>query len=355
MCPCGSGKKFKYCCLNEEEALAQKLSAFIYEYGMVSKKAKIKQCIHPNKDKCSGGIIKAHAIQNNRVLSKLAVNGMVQTVDGVSNLMFQGAQSKGRKVATTFSGFCSYHDKTLFQAIEDREFEGTQQQIFLYTYRTFAWHYHKKLEEINKNSLARNLAIEHKLPAMTRENNEMDIYQNNLIMCALENQEKLEEFNQYLLNEKYSQVRFAIWELSYEVQFAVSTMLEIEHDILGNVMNNLHVPKPLKSIYLNIFPGKEKSFCIWSWLKNDIMYDAFVQQFMDLSIDDRCNYLNNNLPRWTDAITFSPRLWDKWGGDIQQALMAHSNFEMLYRQMEFEKQKYAYEYMYTPWDFFEEF
>lgn len=351
-CPCGSGKKYKYCCSDEEAALARKMNAFLEEYSKISKQARIKQCIHPNKNECSGNIIKAHAIQNNRVLSKLAVNGMVQTMDGVSNLMFQDAQSKGRKIATIFTGFCAYHDKTLFQEIEDREFEAKPKQIFLYTYRTFAWHYHKKLEQIRRTELTKEMAYEHNLTGISNANNYLNRLSDSEKMGVFENELRLERFNQYLLDEEYRTVKSCIWEIPYEIQFAVSTMLEIEHDVEGNQMNDLKSIKPLKSSFLNIFSAREKSFCIWSWLAEDDIYESFTQQFIDLTIENRANYLNNNLPRWTDALVFSPRIWEEWGEGIQQALISHANIDMLYRQMEDEEQRHAYEYMDTPWDFF---
>lgn len=32
----------------------------------------------------------------------------------------------------------------------------------------------------------------------------------------------------------------------------------------------------------------------------------FVEQFSKLEIEDRKNYLNNKLPRWTDSINIAP-------------------------------------------------
>src|SRR5699024_4598626 len=113
----------------------------------------IKQCLHPNKDECTDKIVKAHAIQNNRILTKIAENGWVKTLNGTSNLIFQSSQEQGRKIATTFTGFCSYHDKKVFQAIEDQPFTATAKQIFLFTYRTMAWHYHKKEEQHKRTEL----------------------------------------------------------------------------------------------------------------------------------------------------------------------------------------------------------
>ena len=40
---------------------------------------------------------------------------------------FAPMTSYGRKEATVFTGFCGHHDKTLFQPIEDRDFEKTEE------------------------------------------------------------------------------------------------------------------------------------------------------------------------------------------------------------------------------------
>lgn len=147
-CPCGSGKKYKKCCLDksDEQRLAE---AVLRSSENLKNEAHIKQCLHPNKDECDEKIIKAHAIQNNRILNKISENGMIISMDGVQHLIFQTAETKGRKIATVFTGFCKYHDKILFQEIEDKPFTCTSKQLFLLTYRTMAWHYHKKQEQIN--------------------------------------------------------------------------------------------------------------------------------------------------------------------------------------------------------------
>lgn len=75
-CPCGSGKKYKKCCLDksDEQRLAE---AVLRSSENLKNEAHIKQCLHPNKDECDEKIIKAHAIQNNRILNKISENGMI--------------------------------------------------------------------------------------------------------------------------------------------------------------------------------------------------------------------------------------------------------------------------------------
>lgn len=41
------------------------------------------------------------------------------------------------------------------------------------------------------------------------------------------------------------------------------------------------------------------------------------------------------------------------GEDVQQSLITHANFDVIYRTHEREDGGYKYKYMDTPWDFFE--
>ena len=350
-CPCGSGKKYKKCCLNksEEQRLAE---AIAYSFSDTKREARIKTCLHPNHNECSDKIAKAHAIQNNRILSLLAENGMVVTMDGVENYAFQTADEKGRGIATIFTGFCSYHDKTLFQEIEDKDFAGTEKQIFLLSYRSMAWHYHKKREQ--ENAVRIQFQKMNEKGYDLSESEQFNDFLSYLTKGLNENDKEKERFDTALLNGQYDVINSWCWEIPYEISFAISMMTEIEHDILGNTINGLGNDEELKHIYLNIFPCQGKSYCIWSWLsESDDIYTPFIQQFSNLCDRDRENYLNNYLPRWSDALVFSPRLWNKWGKDIQESLLTHANFDYLYRQRERETGNYKYEYAYTPWNFFE--
>ena len=179
-------------------------------------------------------------------------------------------------------------------------------------------------------------------------------YVTGLQLGLQDNQKEKNIFDQALLAENYDSISYYIWEIPYEINFAISMMYELEYDIEGNRINDLLHSKDVYSIYLNIFPSENKSYCIWSWLKiNDSKFTKFAKQFEGLQVSDRENYLNNNLFRWSDSIVISPRLWNKWGDGIQQGLLAHANFDSLYRVLEDEENMHAYEYMDTPWNLFD--
>ena len=353
-CPCGSGKKYKNCCIGStyEEIVFQKrfAKALIKADADAKKNRRVLCCLHPSQAECSERIIRAHAIQNNRILCRLAKNGEVVTFNEMEHFMFQTSKTAGRRVATTFTGFCAYHDKVLFQEIEDRPFSGTPKQAFLFTYRTFAWHLHKKRVQAQYtesfiNSMDNSGFVSGNYEEVERE-------REAILLGVADNDERKQIFDQALISGRYDIIDFCIWEIPYELQIALSMMNELQFDLEGKAINAGHSQGLPKSIFLNIIPSDGKTLIIWSWLKDDPEYGEFVRQFMNLPESDRFNYLNNRIPIWTDSLVMSPFLWESWGNQVQEAYIMQMNFDIFIQQHELEDGGHAYEYMETPWDLF---
>ena len=146
-CPCGSGKKYKKCCLGKADDVYYSNPLNLLEtYKKVRKESRIKRCLHPKSDECSEKIIGAHSIQNNKIIKRLSSNGIVYMPCPKPDNPFSPMTAYGRKEATVFTGFCGYHDKTVFN-LSRIECLISIQHIFLYTYRCFGW-YHKKQEVV---------------------------------------------------------------------------------------------------------------------------------------------------------------------------------------------------------------
>jgi len=348
LCPCGSGKKYKKCCLHKEEG--QRLAEAIMAADEVAnQKGRVDCCLYPLKSECDGKIVKAHAIQNNRILRKISDNGRVVTTNGVSNLLFQDTKLNGRSNATTFHGFCKYHDKTVFQDIEDKPFAQTSKQLFLLAYRTFAWHYHKKMEQQNKSMLFESVM---KSKGFRGESDINALFKKGMMLGLRDNEKKKAVFDSAILSEEYGILDSCTWTLPYEIQFAASMMYEMMYDICGVKINAHCGDSYTKSIYLNIFPMDGQTYCVWSWFKEDHEYRRFAEQFMALDYEDKKNYLNNKLPAWTDSLVISPSMWNTWGHEVQEAFIAHANMGDLYTAFELEDNGRPFEYASTPWDLF---
>ena len=98
------------------------------------------RCWAPLTD-CKNPPIRAHSVQNSRILEALQENGVISKIESVvknkeTHLEFKKV---GRNKATTFRGFCSEHDAALFKLL-DEEPMGTlsQRQKALLTWRAIS-------------------------------------------------------------------------------------------------------------------------------------------------------------------------------------------------------------------------
>lgn len=313
-----------------------------------------KFCFYPDKTKCQGKIKRAHTIQNNRILSKISDNGDLIVLNEKSNLSFQGSAKKGRGIVSTFWGFCNYHDTVLFEPIENYNYDKSLKQTFLYTYRTFCWHYYLKLEEQKKNKYIYENINDENIKLGLMEND----FTKGLELGINDNEKLLNIFNNALLKNNYNIIKYDVFEIPYEVKFCCCGMVQLYRDLMGNKINDYDkiedIDIPLKNLYINIFPESNKSYCIFSWIKEDSVYEDFINQFKKMTFRNKINYLNNMLPKETDKIFINPRLWKKFGVDVQQSLLAQCNLGSLAVIMDEEKAFVRkWKYMYTPWNLFD--
>ena len=304
-CPCGSGKKYKKCCLGKADDVYYSNPLNLLDtYKKVRKESRIRQCLHPKSDECSEKIIGAHSIQNNKIIKRLSSNGIVYMPCPKSDNPFAQMTVYGRKEATVFTGFCGYHDKTVFQPIEDGMFDKSIQHIFLYTYRCFAVEYHKKQEVVN---MERNMfKIKPSLANMPDEDNP---YRGmHMAIDDLENVKKI--FDTALLTGNYDVLSSVVWEFDHSVKFAGTGFEAMTHDLEGN---NIQDFVSAKHIFVMVFPEGEKTYCIISWLKeNDELFARYKQQLLSLSEEMRKIYINNLLPMISENIVVNPEAWDNW-------------------------------------------
>ena len=89
---------------------------------------------------CENKAIRAHSIQNSRILDNLVANGHVTMLKLLRIDKDKGPQVDyalvGRNNATTFSGLCSKHDNTVFKPIDDEPIDlENKEHLFLLSYR----------------------------------------------------------------------------------------------------------------------------------------------------------------------------------------------------------------------------
>ncbi len=309
LCPCGSGIKYKKCCLIKEEDNQNISNQYVKKsvslFQKTVKESRIRECLHPDKENCSEKIVKAHSIQNNKILKRISKDGIVYMPKPKSDNPFLIVTPYGRNEATVFTGFCNYHDKTLFQPIEDNLFIKTTEQIFLYVYRCFAIEYHHKKEKVNiENKLLKAKEMKSSVVA--------EIFTGyHLAFDDFELEKSI--FDKAIINKQYDILTSVIWEFNQQINFTGSGFEAMDYDLKGNKIQSLSDRNNnMKHIFVTIFCENDKTYCIIAWLKeNDNLFKNYKNQLNKLNEQQRKNYINNLLPMISENIAINPGSWDK--------------------------------------------
>ena len=307
-CPCGSGKKYKKCCLGKaDNPVFSDVSNLPSLHKQMRKAARIKECIFPDHTNCSERIINSHSIQNNKILAKISDNGKLYMPAVKPELSFSLQKEYGRKEASVFTGFCGYHDKMVFRPIEDYDFIGSEEQIFLYIYRAFALEYHKKQEAVrmeqqffsNKPSII-NMAG-HLIDGKT-----------GFSMAVDDFREEKSVFDEALLKKRYDVLSSVVWSFDGFSNFAATGGEAPSLDFDSNIIQDLLNPQtPVRHIYYSVFPENNKTFAIIAWLKDyDNIFSSIKKRLNETTDIEKRNYINNTLPMVTENIAIKPSSWE---------------------------------------------
>lgn len=304
-CFCGSGKKYKYCCMVKHQLDKQ------------LKNSRIRQCVHPNKNECAKKIKKAHSIQNNKILTQIARDGEITMADFEANeYVFKVIMKpKGRAIATTFSAFCDYHDSIVFSPIENNDYQGTDQQNFLFAYRAFAYEYHSKLEafEMHKSASApTNPESRFIADSVSKGYN---FSERDLEYCK-------KVLDEAIIAGNYNIINTIALQFNGATKVAVCSGFYLEYDLEGNRLNNMASPDRLKMLILNIFPQNNTTFALFSWLREDNdFYEVFKQQLLSLGSSEQLQFLNNLIPNHCINVAIGPDLWDSFALSEQEEFL----------------------------------
>jgi hypothetical protein len=133
-------------------------------YSNIKKDSEVKECFYHKTDECRGDIKNAHSISRSGRLD--LVKGLVnknEKVYSLSEIVIENGIAKKcikdigwSQAASTFFGFCDYHDTNLFRPIENNNnFNNSPEHCFLHSYRSFAFSFHslKKTHKLVNSSL----------------------------------------------------------------------------------------------------------------------------------------------------------------------------------------------------------
>jgi len=301
------------------------MSKFLKRLNNISKEGR---CLHYQAgDRCNE-IIKAHSIQNNGVLSKIANEKKV--IYALSKNMSDFEKNDGnlgfRKYSihkfSIFRGFCGNHDNDLFKPIDTSYFKsGNQQQVFLYAYRSLAKELFDKenaltlwvdiLEDVKDNiGLSKSISLQ------------IDGTKNSL--NSLNIQKKI--YDDVLKNETYDDMRCVSFNSTDESIMAFSNILYPDYDFMGNIIQDLSNTNTKNTFDLITFcsvPIEKGWSFIFSWHKSsDNSCLAFIQSLKEMMKQEYSlgDLLFKFILLNSENFAFSPTWWESLSEDNQKEI-----------------------------------
>lgn len=309
-CPCGSGNKFKSCCFSKRYKDTQfdsvKGKGFFNHYVIkLISESNLCFCTHPNHKECNGAIIKAHSIANKRIFDRLAVDGHVMAISrGLSGIEIRPVS---RNDASTFTGFCKYHDDIVFKEIDTNDYDYSELQNFLYAYRAFSYAYHAKLHAYKA---VQNLAK--KNPGLNHEPSFVDYYRGYQSGIKTANFYK-KIFDRCVMDKRYDLLTTIVFRLDQSYELAASSGITLDYDLNGNIINGEKEILDIgRLLFVNIFPESERTIILLSWLKDfDDVFRDYRKQLMELNQMKLMIYFNNFIPVYIENFFLSKKLFEK--------------------------------------------
>lgn len=317
LCPCGSEVKFKFCCYqkarvdrdNSDLKDDMNLNRALGEFKEKWAKARESYCIAESDD-CDKQIVKAHSIQENGVLNKIAEEGHLSTFsEEVDEEVFGGIKPRiidiGIRNASIFKGFCSYHDRELFKSIErGSEFKGDDVQCLELALRACAYELYQKKSKIGVHQLT---IQSH--PRITLVPSFVIDYKDTVIDCK-QNQEDFEELLKIKRDENFDNLVTRIYTVEKMLNFSVTSAFTVHKDINGDILNDIYVNGDgiyLPMLFVTVLPNENESFVILSCLSKDYpKYKILFEQLDNTTPKNRNKYFNYLIINHTMNVYFRP-------------------------------------------------
>lgn len=279
-----------------------------------------KQCFHPDSKGCRGKIKKAHSLQRNGVLNLIEEsinnNNKVLSLDSYSvDRDGKVADFKliGKAEASTFFGFCDFHDSYTFSQIENVPFEETDEQLFLHSYRAFAHSYHRKTEllSFHERLLNKYGPNEFTLARIISENR------------SLKNLDKSKKIiDNILIEKKYQNLDYFLYKKDKLIPVACSSLFAPRCTFNGTVVNTFRANDSVKGlIMVNVFP--ESSGCTYillSCLANDTLAQLFITELENLDDILLERAITSILIEYVENTFMSPSIYNNMTAFQQRSL-----------------------------------
>ncbi len=286
-----------------------------------------KYCLHPKAGaECKRDIVKAHSLQRSGSLKAIAVNGHVYTLDpGDAELMKTGMVSPrliGIREASTFTGFCNYHDTKTFEPVENRPIVGSLDQIFLLSYRALCRELFMKRARVDHLKLAREFDKGASFSKQLWWQNLVSIWERGEASSLKHLENYKQRYDLALVTEDFSDLQYYVVNISDVPDFVCSGCVLPDFDFQGEILQKLtNLDETPLLITSSIVVTNTGGAVIFSWIGSNPPGEKLMKTLDELSDKAICQAIVRFGFEYVENIFMSPLWWEALSSDTKQALM----------------------------------
>ena len=326
-CWCGSGKKYKRCHLDREAQQPLEKQEVLHRFYRTYQEG---ACLHPNAGTatCAGKTVKAHTIQRNGGLNRIASQGHVYSVLKHGRMFSESRRdpnSKPNRVgireASTFTGFCALHDNELFAPIEKQPFCRSSKQIALLGYRAICHELYMKDRDLACSDIRRD--SDKGKPLGYQQVTQRDNYLRDLgIGKAIKEIDLLKSrYDEVLLEESFDTLGYYVVEFGKAPEVMCSAIHQSTHDFSGNRIHQLgRLGVPADWLTFSLTATDDGGVAVFSWLSDHRKSETVMRTFHEIPDADVPHAIIRFTFEFFENTYFSPEWWDGLKCQVQASL-----------------------------------
>lgn len=327
LCWCGSGKKYKKCHRVREIEKAYTIGKIFDLHHKVFWKK--RGCMHPaaSKETCSGIVIDSHTIQRKGPLAKIVDDtGHVMSFeyDRISNNHI--AKKVGWKKASTFPGYCQFHDSSLFAPIEKSAFKGEHEQCVLHAFRNVCNELYRKTAlieglEFQRSCIDRGADLHRQIELQLQCHKNIEAQKKSVE----ESITLRERFESAILNNDFKAFRSKCYTFTGNLDVVSTSAFQCEFDFDGNKLVDMwDLSFDAQILSHSIVDTEDGASIIFVWLADEESPEQVVNSFDKIPSDQKGDIFIQYCFVNCENTYFSTKWWEQLPDNLKSLLLRYA-------------------------------
>lgn len=328
-CWCGSGKKYKKChwMREYEDQVTTATLADVTKSKFAQRYCSVPSALKPD---CHGDIVQAHTVSKSSSLKRIARDGHVYAFKTNLHELHRNdgrilPKLLGINKASTFTGFCKYHDASLFSPIETDSFNDSKEHCFLVAYRTIAREFFTKSAAYNTIDTMRTIDRGRDISEQIRIQDFIRPFAEGTHNGLKHISGHKTSLDSMLCSGNYQAINAYIINLDTPPPVMCSGAIFPEVDFAGNTFDNLAnaSTKQPDVLHFSSFSTETGGKIVFSWLKHDLGMTSkeLVDSLNNLHIVETSSALMRFFFEFCENLFISPNWWDGLSYEVRESLI----------------------------------